>query len=418
MYRKQRPTVKPLRLSIPDEFDPSRKITAKQFTFAQSGSRKQMTDEKPEQNPEEEEKHNEEDQQKHTEEEEKPRKRQAEKSQTILDDPECVQMREQTIDNHDFTDLSREDMELLLQHTKEYIRYVASKADYEEARRAKALYDAATNALYHKINDREKSNQPREELQEKRRTQEGAWQKELDDYDTETNAKLQQLEEKHQNELRDYDQKWQEDDTFRKYRKPSARLLDLWRKEKFMARTGQFNEAEIIKAEAEELQQREMNMAQAMLNRDYHLDRDKIVTRQQQEIESLIQTRDHWKSVIVSRQKNEKDVYGNKEIVVEARHKEPFRKREAQLPQKKAPKQRSSAGSATSTGRSRSKKKLISTGAGISFQYQTVLPPLAPPSGNPAPSRSVSRASNDSAKTTGSVKKSVEEEEKNESVNL
>ena len=292
---------------------------------------------------------------------------------SVLDDPVCVALRRRTIDTHDFTDIPDDDLELLLEHTREYTRFAASRAYYDEARKGKDLQEAIVQALYHKPAE---PPQPvsRQAFEERKRTLEGKWHKELENFDADTQHKLIELQERQENELREFDDKWKDEETLRKYRKPSARLLQLWRQEKFMARMGHFDEAEIAGAEAQELEAREMAMAQAFANRDYNLDREKIIEKHNHELEMFGQTREHWRELIVSRQKNERTVLDNNDMALDIRQKETHRQTKVQ---KRPP---------TSRGSPNSSKKFIAVGPEISFDYQTVLPPLQSPAEIATPS--------------------------------
>lgn len=168
---------------------------------------------------------------------------------------------------------------------------------------------------------------------------------------------------KHQIEKNQFDLHWHKVDTLRRYRKPSSRLLTMWRMEKYLARTGKFSDAEILKAEAEELSRRELEMAQAVANRDYQAEYEKLRRRQQQEQDLLVQTREHERDIICGKHRVEKAVFRNKDNASIQRIREPPRMRDAQLP--------------SATTRTPQKKKLAATA--ISFEYQTVLPFIVSP---------------------------------------
>ena len=292
---------------------------------------------------------------------------------SVLDDPVLVALRRRTIDTHDFKDIPDDDLELLLEHTREYTRFAASRAYYDEARKGKDLQDAIVQVLYHKPAE---PPQPvsRQAFEERKRTLEGKWHKELENFDADTQHKLLELQERQENELREFDDKWKDEETLRKYRKPSARLLQLWRQEKFMARIGHFDEAEIAGAEAQELEAREMAMAQAFANRDYNIDREKIIEKHNHELEMFGQTREHWRELIVSRQKNERTVLDNNDNALDIRQKDTHRQTKVQ---RRPP---------TSRGSPNSSKKFIAVAPEISFDYQTVLPPLQSPAEIATPS--------------------------------
>lgn len=182
--------------------------------------------------------------------------------------------------------------------------------------------------------------------------------------------------------------------------------------EKFLAKTGSFDEANVVRLEAAELAKREIALAQATANRDYHSEKEKLSQRQESDVESLIQNREHWRAVMISRQNVEKAVVVNREAVVEVRQKEPPQRREAQLPpgrrrgMTKHSKNRSSTSSTASVkdvdGDSKKSKNDKKSGkvkekreAEISFNYCTILPPVASPvtsSSTPQDDRSVASA--------------------------
>ncbi|OHT04091.1 hypothetical protein TRFO_28459 [Tritrichomonas foetus] len=140
--------------------------------------------------------------------------------------------------------------------------------------------------------------------------------------------------------------------------------------EKFLAKQNKFDEAAVAHAESEELSKREMAMCQAMANRDYHNEKEKLIEKQESDMTLLLQTREHWREVLLSRQKQEKDYFYRREAVVEIMEQEPLRTREAQLNVKTA--------KSRSPNKSKNSARLLKS-AEISFQYCTVLPPLAPP---------------------------------------
>jgi hypothetical protein len=175
---------------------------------------------------------------------------------------------------------------------------------------------------------------------------------------------------KHQIEQNEFDLHWHKEDTLRRYRKPSSRLLTMWRMEKYLARTSKFSDAEVLKAEAEELSRRELSMAQAIANRDYQAEHEKLRRKQQQERDLLIQTREHWSEVIRGRHRVQRAVFQNKDNASIQRIREAPRMRDAQLP--------------SAASRAPQKKKFAATA--ISFEYQTVLPFVVAPPDWTAPS--------------------------------
>jgi hypothetical protein len=193
--------------------------------------------------------------------------------------------------------------------------------------------------------------------------------------------------------VKEFELGWQEEDKHRKSGKPSSRLLQLSRREKYLARLNHFNDAELTKREAHELTGRELWRSQAMVNCDFHLSREKLREKQQAELDLLIATRKHWRECLLVRQKAERKVLKNLENAVEQRQKEPCRTREAQLPTMKT----------RTIGTAQSKR--FDTNAEISFEYVTVLPPVHPPD-------EIERAVAREGRRSPSVQSNDEEEEK------
>jgi hypothetical protein len=236
--------------------------------------------------------------------------------------------------------------------------------DYEEGRRQKSLLIEASDKLNHRATDRERSEAPRERYAERERTCQERWQEELDDFDAKTQLKADRLAEQHDTELRAFDDHWHDEDTLRPYRKASLRLLQLWRIEKFMAKQTDFNHAEVVKAEAQELSSREMQASQAQADRDYHLELAQLNDRHQKEMDAFLADRKHWREVMLARQKREKEQLERDHNAVEIRQKEPPRTREAFQATK---------------SRSIRSAKTYTVGPEISFEYPTVLPyPVSP----------------------------------------
>jgi hypothetical protein len=354
-----RPRVKPAQKKIPEEFHPSRKLTAKQYTFGSSGSRSDssipssLLSDPPPAEPSAEP----------SAEEEASESASRSLNETALADPDGNALREQTLDSHDFSGLADDDLDLLIAHLKEYVKCSAADGRYEEARQCKSLYNDAMQTRYHRIHDRIRSDSPRTRLQAVRREQQELWDRELEEHDQDTQDKIEQLRRKHDLELKKFELHWQTEDTLRKYRKPSSRLLQMWRMEKYLARTEKFTDAEILKLETEELARRERALGQAAANRDFHTEHERLLNRQRKEYDLLVATQQHWREVLVSRQKKERAVIENKDLAVEAKQKEPCRQRDAQL---------------TAVARN-SRKKRFSASSEISFRYTTVLPPPVSP---------------------------------------
>jgi hypothetical protein len=252
----------------------------------------------------------------------------------------------------------------LINHLKEYRRDVAASGDYDEARRAKSLYDDAYSTYCHREYGRTTRASPRERYLEGRRAQEQRWRREVEDFDAETEEKLEQLRKKHELEANEFELHWQEEETLRRYHKPSSRLIQMWRMEKFLARFEEYDNAEVIRAESRELTKREFGMGQAIANRDFHLGREQLRQRQQSEWDFLVNTRQHWKDVMLGRHKCQRQTWGIKDTASILRSSVLHGGHEPLLPGKT---------------RARAPKKTWPGRASISFEFRTVLPSITPP---------------------------------------
>jgi hypothetical protein len=329
-------------ISIPKEFLPDHRLHCKQYTFAQSVTRSRSTKSSLQSQP--------------------VTSRSA--TQTILEDPDAIALRDRLHSTHDYSVLSDSDLLLLVSHLKEYVKFVGSTGDYEEARRQKSLLIEASDKLTHRTTDLKKSEAPRERYRERERTRQEKWQKEVDDFDAETDLKTDQLAAQQGGELKAFRDHWHGENTLRRYRKASSRLLQLWRIEKFMAKQTEFNHAEVVKAEATELSYREMQRAQAQADRDYHVELSQMKERHKKEMDAHLQNRQHWREVMLARHQLEKDQLERDLHAVEIKQAEPCRKRE--------PFQATSSRPITAA-------KKYAVGPEISFEYPTFLPfPISP----------------------------------------
>ena len=335
------------------------------------------------------------------------------KQQTILDDETCISLRQKYIgqENPNFDEEENiDDLKLLLEHLKVYTLSEASKGNYEEGRKSEKLTQELNNYIYHAVHDKTKSTSPRTQFEQEYKQKQQEWEKELNDFDDETARKNQELQDQHEQELNEFNDKWGEGEYY-KYRKPSSKLLNLWRMEKFLAKQKKLDEAERIHNEAEQLSKRETEQAKKALDRDYQTQLQKLKEKQAAEIEQMNLEREAERKFIQTKQSKEKDCYTNKGNVIEYRLKEPPRTKEAQK----------------SVGTRGSPKKKQYAAPEVSFAYQTILPPLQPPcqtskkksgtqsehsTGRNTPNNEIKDSKNNSQKGTGNNSPHNEEEPK------
>jgi hypothetical protein len=292
----------------------------------------------------------------------RPRSTATARPSTALHDPDANSLRESVSQTGDLSALSDPELNLLIPHLKEYTKSIAASGDYTEAQRIRSLYDSATDALHHRLFDRTKSASPRARLAATQHEQEERWQRELLEFDEETASKITEMRDRHGTAVREFELRWQTDSALRKYRKPSSRLLQLSRMEKFLARLSDFGEAELVRLEARELTAREHALSQALVNRDFHREREELAARQRAEMALLCATQQHRRDILLGQQRANRAVLERRESAVEQRQREPCRKREALLP-----------------GAAKPPAARFAETAPVSFEFATVLPPLRPP---------------------------------------
>lgn len=211
--------VKPLKPIIPQEFSSKCRITSKQFAFSQTVPRVKSVQStipkktfQDESEPEENEKKSDEknqtpnendqkaDNQSNNEnnesdnkpqndkditviddynneannEEEEPasQSNSGQKPSSILDDEEMISLKDELMQSHDFSQLDSTKLNQFFRYIKEYTKYTASQADYEEAKKAKNLKDETSAAIYIKKNDKERSDEEKQELEKMKAQQE------------------------------------------------------------------------------------------------------------------------------------------------------------------------------------------------------------------------------------------------------
>ena len=87
------------------------------------------------------------------------------KNPTILDDEEMISLKNELMESHDFSQIEPSKLDAFFQYIKEYTKFAASQADYEEAKKAKVLKDETSSAIYKKKNDKERSDEEKQELE-------------------------------------------------------------------------------------------------------------------------------------------------------------------------------------------------------------------------------------------------------------
>ena len=201
-----RSRIKPIKTIVPKEFSPEKKITSKQFAFTQTIPRARLaqspedrfhdanteeiktenTDSNQEQTENTEENKsceiqkdqnntNENSNESNQQEDSSLNQSENDKNKSILDDEEMISLRSDLSQSHDFSDIDDSTLEYFYQYIKEYIKYTASKEDYEEAKQAKQLSEETLQALYHKKNYHERSDAEKQQFEKSKAKTEGRY---------------------------------------------------------------------------------------------------------------------------------------------------------------------------------------------------------------------------------------------------
>lgn len=234
----------------------------------------------------------------------------------LLDDPECISMRDQLYENEDFSEFTNDQLSRVYGHLRELTTQHAIDEQYTEARRSNALMENVRKELIARNLDgfaaRSRAEMSPEELFERH------WQNVFDRYDRETEEKRSQMETKNARVLETFERTWT-DEMPSKYRKPSARFLELKSKEKRAALAKDFDTAEKFHRECEALMQKEAAAAQAALITDYHDAKARLLERQSHEMENFENQRIQGRVLIEADYKRAKRNAELREFVVKDR---------------------------------------------------------------------------------------------------
>ena len=238
-------------------------------------------------------------------------------AEPMLNDPECISIREQLYENEDFSEYSNEQLSRVYAHLRELTTQHAMDEKYADARRSNALMENVRQELiarnmdgYHPAQSR--SDMTPEEIFERH------WQNVFGKYDSETAEKREMIEARNARALDAFEKTWAIDMP-PKYRKPSPRFLELKKKEKCAALAKDFDSAERFHGECEALIQREVAAAQAALIADYNEAKAKLLEKQGLELENFENQRVQGRQLITADYNRAKKNMELREFVVKDR---------------------------------------------------------------------------------------------------
>jgi hypothetical protein len=226
------------------------------------------------------------------------------------------------------TDIPTEQLERLLVHLREYSVDQTINRNYEIARDANLLYDEVRSQLQTRKNPESPCSDTEISFEALERKQSDHFEHQLREFDARWDLKKEQLSQKQETEIAAFEQKWREEIPNR-YRKQSIKLSQLLEIEKHLGIIAEFDEAVVVRNEANALEQEEAELAQEQLVKDYSLARQKLDAGQAQEAQAFEQNREHNRAVLVAKQKVAMDFLANRALVLEVKQQQMARPRES-----------------------------------------------------------------------------------------
>lgn len=221
---------------------------------------------------------------------------------SYLNDSQCISNREKlasNLENPDFSDISLNDLKKLSAHMKEYQQDRALNEDYVHAREAAQISELIRKELQER-NQNDKShlisaNTPANETY--LTDFEKQWNEKYQIFDNETEKRRNALLNSQKEEMDAFEKKWSEEMP-RRYRKPSNQLLELKQTERNFALSGNFDEAERLHADVENLAKQEAEIIQKRIIRDYQKAKLRLSQRLQEELEKYDSSRQTSRKLI------------------------------------------------------------------------------------------------------------------------
>lgn len=228
---------------------------------------------------------------------------------------ELSSIREQLYSNPDFSNYSTEKLEEFNSYLREYSTCKGMQEDYDEAIRAKDLSDKILTEISSRSTQIQKQSEPPNNFENKKSQLLSKWQDKINSYDEETEKKRQALKNRHEEETNQFEETWR-NEMPRKYRKPTARLLQLKTIEKSYAASGNFIKAKAVHQEVDSMARSEMEAAQSNLNHDYEVAQKRLIEKQRKELERFEESRLHSKQCLLAQQNHEMEAMVNRNKVV------------------------------------------------------------------------------------------------------
>jgi hypothetical protein len=154
------------------------------------------------------------------------------------------------------------------------------------------------------------------------------FEEELARFDAKWDERESQFVRRQQDEMEKFEERWSQSIP-KKYRKQSTRLLTLLDVEKKLGFMAQFDEATVVRDEANALEQREMEMAQSALISDYEAAKKQFEAEQRADRKLFEAKRAGRRDEIVVRQKVQMEYVTNREHVLDGKSQPRAKKNES-----------------------------------------------------------------------------------------
>ena len=228
------------------------------------------------------------------------------KQKSMLENPECISIRESNWENPQFSELDNQTLRDLIVHLSEFSVFSAKNEDYKSAKRADQLLSYAKDALSFQTEiytqrtvDTSRSTDTISKIEAK-------YKQKMSEFENDANEKLQMLERKHKKETEKFEKIWSTEKP-NEFRKPSAKLLTLKQLEKKFANANQYDRAEETNKEFLIQQEFEFNEAQKTLISKYKHAKSLHVKKQEDEMQNFNEWKErsvNWLQLQYNEEKN------------------------------------------------------------------------------------------------------------------
>ncbi|KAK8899446.1 hypothetical protein M9Y10_001762 [Tritrichomonas musculus] len=251
-------------------------------------------------------------------------------SQSFLNDPECISIRDRLLNGDDPNFLSSKDenespsfsmdlLQRLIIHLRELEERYAASANYQDAKKIHSIQISVKDEINSRLqNQNANSISNNSNEVDYINTIKKKHEQELNKFDNETNEKINNIEKLHQQSINRFEQSWNE--KTRQYRKPSQHLIELKKTERNLAMIGQYDQATIVNTEATNLAKEEAAEKQKKILDDYRKARQKLIEKQNRELQSIVSNRAEQRLIIESKQQRETQSAVNRNFVFQQRN--------------------------------------------------------------------------------------------------